>query len=239
MFALPCLAKDEDKPKSICPKTKVSSNCFDCHVGTQFKLKESASDIHLDYPGSFKFLNYPENPIGYFSINSIDKETSSQMDLIFQYMKRHKVNYLILDIHSAGGTVFDAWKVKGLIAEFQSQGGIVETRVRGMALSAGFILFCAGTKGYRFANPQAELMIHELGYLKGGLFYIEKVTPSSAEEEAAVLKHLQKTICDWFATRGRMTSEEIMAKIRMKEFWISGKEAYEIFGFVDKLTDGK
>jgi len=106
--------------------------------------------------------------------------------------------------------------------------------LRGMALSAGAIVFVAGTKGHRIANSQSEFMLHELGYFKGGLFYIEKVTPSSAEEEANILKHLQKTITDWFATRGNLSVKELEAKIKMKEFWLSGREAYEC-GFVDKL----
>jgi len=228
---------EEDKEKketAICPKTKMDNGCLDCHVAPDFKLKEQKPDAHLVYPTNFHFLNYPENPEGSFSIGGIGANLPDQIEEIIIYLKRHKVSKLILDVHSAGGSVFDAWKVKGLLTEFENGGGIVETRLRGMALSAGFIIFCAGTKGHRYATPEAELMLHEIGLYKGGLFYIEKVTPSSAEEEARILRHLQQTICDWLSTRGKLSSKELFEKARQREFWMNGKEAFE-YGFVDIL----
>jgi len=232
---------DKKEPGSVCPNTVMIKDCMICHAMSQgkFVLRETTPDAHLNYPSGFKFLNYPETPIGYMNIGDIDESLSKKMEQIIEYLNRHKVNVLILDIQSHGGNIFDAWKIKGLLNEFQENGGIVETRLRGMALSAGFILFCAGSVGHRYANPQAEMMIHEIGLFKGGLFYIEKVTPSSAEEEARILNHLQKTICDWLATRGKMTAQEIIAKVKQKEFWISGQEAHDTFGFVDHLVVGK
>ena len=222
-------------PQPPCPKTSFARDCFACHLTPDNRLKEIKPDSHLDYPPGFKFLDYPTSPKGYLSIGSIDESLAQSFDNILIYMRRHKSKYLILDIQSHGGGIFDAWKIKGLIDEFEAEGGIVETRLRGMALSAGFILFCAGTKGYRFANPQSELMLHEIGYYKvGGFFSIEKVTPSSAEEEAKMLMHLQKTICDWLATRGKISTEDLFNRLRFKEFWMSGKEAFEL-GYVDKL----
>ena len=39
---------------------------------------------------------------------------------------------------------------------------------------------------------------------------------------------------DYLATRGKLTKQEIDAKIARKEFWMSGKEAVE-FGFADEF----
>ena len=230
---------EDDKDRPACPQTLMNQNCMVCHIAPDFRLKEVATDAHLDYPLGFKFLDYPNAPKGYLTIGEIDPSLSSRMEKIIEYLKKYDVKTLTLDIQSPGGNIFDAWKVKGLLNEFQESGGIVETRLRGMALSAGFVLFCAGSIGHRYANPQAEMMIHEIGLFKGGLFYIEKVTPSSAEEEARILNHLQKTICDWLATRGKMTSKEIIEKVKQKEFWISGQEAHDTFGFVDHLVVGE
>jgi ATP-dependent protease ClpP protease subunit len=227
-------AEEEKQEKGICPKTKMTESCLSCHIAPSFKLKETTLDAHLQYPDGMKFLNYPNNPIGYLTVGEIDSGISDRVWRAFEYCKKHQVKYMILDVHSFGGGVFEAWRIKSFIDEFVAEGGIVETRLRGMALSAGAIVFVAGTKGYRIANCQSEFMLHELGLYKGGLFYIEKVTPSSAEEEANILKHLQKTITDWFATRGNLSVKELEAKIKMKEFWLSGREAYEC-GFVDKL----
>ena len=39
---------------------------------------------------------------------------------------------------------------------------------------------------------------------------------------------------DYLATRGKLTKQEIDAKIARKEFWMSGKEAVEL-GFADEF----
>lgn len=225
--------KEEKTPKSICPKTQMSADCLSCHTVPDFKLKECKPDAHLDYPDGVKI----RNEMGYFTITEIRNETSDKVRDFFEYLKLHKIKHAILDIHSPGGSLFGAWRIKGLINEFQDAGGIVETRVRGFAASAGSIIFIAGSKGHRVANPQAEFMFHELGIFKGGIFYIEMVTPSSAEDEAKTLRHLQETITSWLATRGKMSKADLDEKVRKKEFWFSGKEARD-FGFVDRLVIG-
>jgi len=45
---------------------------------------------------------------------------------------------------------------------------------------------------------------------------------------------LQDIRNDYLATRGKLTKQEIDAKIARKEFWMSGKEAVE-FGFADEF----
>lgn len=238
LFSIPCMgeSKDKDKAKVYCPKTLIPEDCTSCHVlsGGKMRIRETSPDKHLTYPSGFMFLDYPDNPKGYYSVTGIDDSLATNIELSINYMKQHKVNKLVLDIHSYGGNVFSAWKTKGLLDEFESSGGIVETRLRGMALSAGFIVFCAGTKGHRYVSPQAELMLHEIGMYKGGLFYIEKVTPSSAEEEARILNHLQDTITSWLATRGKLSKDELRDRMKQREFWMNGREAYEM-GFADML----
>ena len=49
-----------------------------------------------------------------------------------------------------------------------------------------------------------------------------------------MLRHLQDIRNDYLATRGKLTKQEIDAKIARKEFWMSGKEAVE-FGFADEF----
>jgi len=226
--------KKEEKPKSICPKTLMDNSCFDCHIKPSFKLKETKPDAHLDYPNGVKILDGK----GYFYIGSITSGGGHKIEEYFNYLRLHKIGHAVIEIYSPGGSLFEAWRIKGLMNEFQDGGGIVETRVRGFAASAGSIVFIAGSKGYRVANPQAELMFHELGVFKGGMFYIELVTPSSAEDEAKTLKHLQSTITSWLATRGKISREELAELIKKKEFWFTGEEAFK-FGYVDKLVHGK
>lgn len=220
----------ERKEQSICPKTKMSESCLECHVKPDFRLREIKPDAHMDYPNGLRIIDGK----GYFNIYSIDTSLADSIADYFLYLNRHKVKHIVIDIYSPGGNLFAAWKIKGLFNEFQEEGGIVETRLRGFAASAGSILFCAGNKGHRIGSPQAEMMFHELW----GFKFLAIETPSDKEDEAKIYRHLQDTISDWLVTRGNITKAEMDSKIRKKEFWINGKEAFEL-GFIDKLVIGK
>jgi ATP-dependent Clp protease protease subunit len=127
-------------------------------------------------------------------------------------------------------------RIVGIIQDWESakEGRIVETRCNGFAASAGFLVFVAGTKGYRFASQTTNIMWHELRN-----FSMMKIsTPASSEEEARILKHLQSTADEYIESRGKLSKEDIHEKIKNKEFWITGKQALE-YGFVDKLLGCK
>uniref|UniRef100_A0A6M3LN45 Putative protease n=1 Tax=viral metagenome TaxID=1070528 RepID=A0A6M3LN45_9ZZZZ len=222
--------QDTKKPIAQCPKTLMVESCFDCHIKPSFKLKEARPDAHMDYPYGVQVINGK----GYFLLDSINTGTSNQVMDYFNYLRLHKIKHAILDVHSPGGSLFSGWRIKGLINEFQEEGGIVETRVTGFAASAGAILFVAGTRGYRVANPQAELMFHELYTFK----FIDISTPSDKEEESRVLRHLQDTMTTWLATRGSIDKNTLDGKMKKREFWLTGLEAKD-FGFVDRLVIGK
>ena len=219
-------------PKTVypCPKTLITDNdrCLGCHVAPSFRLKESFADEHLDYPSGVKILNYgTDDAYGYYVLTAI---STNEVTNYLRYLDRHEIHRAIVEIYSPGGSLFAAWKIKGLFDEWIAEGNIVETRVLGFAASAGAIVFCAGSDGYRVANSQAELMFHELWTFK----YLDISSPSDKEDEARVLRHLQDTINSWLATRGDLTKDELDARMRKKEYWINGAEAFEI-GFVDRL----
>ena len=117
-----------------------------------------------------------------------------------------------------------------MMVEFIADGGIVETRLRGFAASAGALIFLAGKRGYRIGNAQSEMMFHELWSFK----FLAIESPSDKEDESKIYRHIQDTLSGWVATRGKLSKEELDAKIRKKEFWINGREAHEL-GFIDKL----
>ena len=145
-------------------------------------------------------------------------------------MRLKKIKRVVIEIFSPGGGVFHAQKIISLMDEFKSEGGVVETRSDGASFSAGFYIFAAGSRGHRMVYPYAELMWHEIQSLTGYGFVID--TPSSSEEKARVLKHLQKGRNEWLATRGNLTEEELDQKIRNREFWMTGKQAKD-YGFAD------
>jgi len=230
------IAQEEEK-HGFCPHTNIVgkvSDCLICHKkGAEFGIKEIDPDENRAYPcyGMFVREGY-----GYYVIRDVGESLSDDLLKFFDYLDRYAISHAVLELHSPGGSLFEAWRVAGLMNEWEAAkpGRIVETRVYGFAASAGFLIAVSGTIGYRFASPTAELMWHELMSFK--MFSI--ATPSSSEEEMKVLRHLQDTANEWLASRSKLTKEELDEKIKKKEFWCNGRQALE-YGFVDHLLGVK
>lgn len=239
LLATVCIAEEkiDIRVKPHCPKTLMTESCFSCHTAPDWKLKEKAPDNQLEYPTGCRFIDYPENPKGIMEVGDISEGAADTLQKFFAYLRRHKVTHAILQIHSGGGNLFDAWRMKTLMNQFQEAGWIVETRVPGFAASAATIVFLAGNKGHRIASPQSELMFHEVSSYEGGMFFVKKNTPTSTEEQAKIMKHLQDTINTWVPTRGRIDPKEFAEKVKGKEFWATGQQCFDM-GFVDRLIKG-
>lgn len=212
-----------------CPVCKMTESCLLCHTlnsDGKFALKEVPLDTWRTYPSrSMKIIKENENDIGYFLLESIDDDG---IKAFFEYLNRYNIKKAIIEIQSPGGSLFSAWRVVGLMRTWESKGLTIETRCHGFAASAGFLIFASGTKGHRFVNEQSELMWHELLTFK--MFSLD--SPSSTEEEARILRHLQDTGNTWLAKCSNLTKEELDKKIHKCEFWMNGQQAVD-FGFAD------
>uniref|UniRef100_A0A6M3KXE9 Putative protease n=1 Tax=viral metagenome TaxID=1070528 RepID=A0A6M3KXE9_9ZZZZ len=207
----------------VCPKTKMDSSCLTCHTAPSFKLKESPIDEGIEMPAFGMKLNKDSV---YYLIKDIE---SDPINKIFRWVQEHPaIKKITLEIHSPGGSLFDAYRIVSMIQAMQEDGYIIETKCYGFAASAGFYIFAAGNKGHRLASPNAEFMWHEL--LTFAMFSVS--TPSSTEEQSRVLRHLQDTANGWLASVSNLTKEEIDALIHKKEFWLRGSEMIK-YGFAD------
>lgn len=229
LFVASVWAEDSPVKKDwgYCPKTKMDNSCFDCHIKPSFGLKEKAPDAHLSYPNSaMKIMGFDTgNLYGYFLLEDIE---SRQVKDFFDYLHSHNIKRAVIEINSPGGSLFGAQRIISFMESWISAGNELATRVDGFAASAGFLIFCAGEKGKRYISPTASLMWHELMTFK--MFSIE--TPSDQEEQSRILRGLQDIRNNWLATRGKLTKDELDAKIKKKEFWMSGKEAVD-YGYAD------
>jgi len=214
--------EEEEKPESICPKTLMSDSCLTCHTTPNFNLIESDPHEGLDLPyGSVTY----ENNVGYLYLTDI---FDVQVKEFFDWLRRRNCRHAIIELHSYGGSLFDGYRIVGLMEEWQREGRIVETRCYGFAASAAFMILVSGNQGYRFVSSVAELMWHEL--LSWSMFKIS--TPSSTEDEAKILRHLQDTANSWITARCKLTKEELDKMTHRQEFWCNGKQATE-YGFAD------
>lgn len=74
------------------------------------------------------------------------------------YLDKKGVNPIVLLIDSPGGSVSAGFKIYDCI---NSLSATVRTVAVGLAASMGAFLLAAGSKGERFAYPNADIMIHQ------------------------------------------------------------------------------
>ncbi|MEM0896586.1 MAG: ATP-dependent Clp protease proteolytic subunit [Verrucomicrobiota bacterium] len=100
----------------------------------------------------------------------------------------------------------------------------INTYCIGMAASMGAVLLCAGTKGKRFALPNADIMIHQVS---GGA----QGTASDVERTVEHMYSLKKRLNKIIAEHTGKTEEEVENDAD-RDHWMNADEAVE-YGIVD------
>ena len=210
-----------NKQKSICPKTLINNQdkCFTCHIIPDWGIKEADPERYFKYPNSNMKI---QSGVAIYKFIAPNAQEFKEM---LTYLNRHNINYLIMEISSSGGNMFDAWQMISLMDEWK---GTIRTECRDFAASAACLIFMNGTPGFRLISKTAVIMWHELGYLK----MLEWVTPSSSEDEANLNRMLQDIQHDYMAKKCKLTKEELNVRVKRKEFWLTPNQAIE-FGFAD------
>jgi ATP-dependent protease ClpP protease subunit len=195
------------------------ARCQSCHAIPTNDLIEPDPDAAREYPN---FNMKVRDGVGYYELNDI---RPGEVWGFFDYLQNHGIDIAVIEIMSPGGSLFDAWTIVSYMNAFP---GKVVTRARSFAASAGCLIFVGGDRGYRYIEPTAMLMWHELYTFK----FLSIETPTSTEDEALVLRKFQNSTNTWLSQRTKITKEQIDEKVKRKEFWLDGKEAVE-FGFAD------
>jgi len=237
---VPEVEEKKAAPEVWCPATRYTDNdkCKDCHTMVmdngkpKFGLKEiPLASNHSEKPYDMDVVMEGNELVAYLKVTRIDADHFREVS---QYLYRHpEFKKLVVEIHSSGGSVMDAWRIVGIIAEMRSHGIKIETRCYGMALSAGGIILVAGDIGSRFVSPHAEIMIHKVWTFS----MFELSDADSAEDKAELLRHLQKNINRLFEERTNLTAEVINEKSAYKMWWFTGSEAIKhgvADGFIGK-----
>jgi ATP-dependent protease ClpP protease subunit len=222
---------EKPAPEVFCPVTLFTDNgkCMDCHAMViengriKFGLKEIAPDSSFsEKPFCLEIVQeYAGGPsVGYMKVTGTGAEQFRQTA---DYLAWHpQIKKLIVELHTGGGSIMDAWRSVGIIKEMQSKGTHIEMRVYGIAASAGVFIMVAGDT--RLVNPNAEIMIHKIWTF--AMFDIK--TPDSSQDQADTLKHFQDNINKFLRDRTNMTEEQLDNKIFKKDWWMTGEEAIEL-----------
>ncbi|MBR5766643.1 MAG: ATP-dependent Clp endopeptidase proteolytic subunit ClpP [Lachnospiraceae bacterium] len=126
-------------------------------------------------------------------------------------------------INSPGGSVADGYAIYDMMHYVKCD---VATYCMGMAASMGAFLLAGGSKGKRFALPNAEVMIHQpLGGAKGQATEIE----IAAKQILRTKANLNRILAE---NTGKPI--EIIARDTERDNWMTAQEALE-YGLIDKI----
>ena len=126
-------------------------------------------------------------------------------------------------INSPGGSVSAGLAIYDTMNHIKPD---VSTICMGMAASMGAFLLAGGTKGKRFALPNARMMIHQvMGGAEG--------QASDIEIQAKEILYIKQRLNEILAKNTGQKLEKI-EKDTDRNFWMSGTDAVE-YGLIDKV----
>ncbi len=130
---------------------------------------------------------------------------------------------IYLYINSPGGIVTSGFSIYDTMNYIKPD---IATMCIGQAASMGAFLLSSGTKGKRYALPNARIMIHQpLGGAKG--------QASDIEIQAKEILHLKKTLNEIMAKNTSKSLKKIEADCD-RDFFMSAKEAKD-YGLIDEI----
>lgn len=159
-------------------------------------------------------------------IGEITDDTAAYICSETRYLSRNSKEPLTLILNSPGGLISAGMAIYDTL---NASGCEVTTVVEGMAASmAAFLATCAATKGRRFCQPNAEIMVHQpLGGVQG---------PASDISIAADhINSTKKKMIKIFADSVNLEESKIKA-LTDRDTWLSAEDALKM-GFVDYIGD--
>lgn len=126
----------------------------------------TGSDIRVEYIID-EVLQNVELDIGVQAVWVTEFDSESARTFAQDMHRAHSLHQPVIPvvIDSFGG---DVYSVLSMIAEIRAAELPVATIVKGKAMSAGAFLAAAGTPGYRYCDPEATYMIHEVSSMTWG-----------------------------------------------------------------------
>jgi ATP-dependent Clp protease protease subunit len=131
---------------------------------------------------------------------------------------------IYLYINSPGGSVTAGMAIYDTMQFIPND---VVTVATGLAASMGQFLLSSGTKGKRYATPNARVLMHQPSGGIGG-------TASDIKIQAELILHMKKVMAELTAEQTGQTVDTIL-KDNDRDKWFTAPEALE-YGFFDKIA---
>lgn len=158
-----------------------------------------------------------------FLWGEVDSKTAKHVVEHLLYLDSQSNEEIQFFINSPGGFVTDGFAMYDTMVSLKSP---VSTICSGLAASMGSILLSGGTKGRRFIQPLAKVMIHQpSGGARGQASNIE-----IAANEILKTKHLSAKI---LAENCGQTVEKVLKDFN-RDYWMDAEESLD-YGIVDGI----
>ncbi len=172
----------------------------------------------------------PIDPEKFFPILINDFKEKSTTDFYKEFCKFQldaEVSIVPIIVNSYGGQLYE---VAAMIDILSQSSKPVATIGLSKAMSCGAILLAAGTKGYRFAAPSADILIHEVSAGMGG-------KNADIQVEARNTDRLNKSMLKKLALYCGKKPDYFLNMIKANgntDIYLNAKEAKKI-GLVDHI----
>ena len=162
-----------------------------------------------------------------FLWGQVDDESAKHVIDRLMYLDALETKDIHLYINSPGGYVTSGFAIYDVMKSLKSD---VSTICTGFAASMGSLILSAGTKGKRFIQPHARVMIHQpSGGARGQASDIEITA-----KEIIITKELSAQI---LADNCGQTFDKVMKDFN-RDHWMGAKESVA-YGIVDKAIQRK
>ena len=154
----------------------------------------------------------------------INDETAAAITSQLLYLEaENSENPITIYINSPGGSISSGFAIYDVMNKIKCP---VHTMVMGIAASMAAFILCSGSRGNRYALPNASIMIHQpKGAIEG--------QASDVEIYAKRLVDLRQELYKIMAKNTGMSYEE-MAYACERDNYLTPKKALEM-GFIDKI----
>lgn len=154
-----------------------------------------------------------------------DKSVKDAVDKLTLWARRDPGCDIEIVFDSPGGNIIDGFHLFDLILSLRGQGHRVTTIGQGMAASMAGVLLQAGD--VRVMTRQAALLIHEAQFMALGSY-------GEVKDEMEFVEKLQDRILEIFASRSKLTKQQIKNRWTRKNWWMLADEALT-HGFIDEI----
>lgn len=135
-------------------------------------------------------------------------------------------------VDSFGGQVYSLLRMLDTIAAAKAIGATIVTIGKSKMMSCGSVLVAAGTKGFRYAQPNAAMMIHEVSSSGRGKNMELQSDAAETDRLNTVLLHKLAE----FANKPKKYFVDLVHSVGHADLFLSAKEIVAL-GLIDKVGE--